>query len=170
VIPLLQRKYRVISLFFNPNIHPEEEYILRLEEMKNVSEHFGAEIVIPEYRPELWDRAVEGYRELPEKSVRCWECYRMRLEETARRASELGAGWFTTTLSVSPHKIYREIVRSAEKAAEIHGVRFHHEDFKKKDGFRISVEKSRELSLTRQDYCGCILSLREAEKRRNSRH
>jgi predicted adenine nucleotide alpha hydrolase (AANH) superfamily ATPase len=90
----------------------------------------------------------------------------MRLEETARKAAELEMDLFTTTLSVSPHKIYRCIVQEGESAAERHGVRFLAEDFKKRDGFKISVERSRKLGLTRQDYCGCLLSLEEAKKRR----
>jgi len=167
VIPHLQENYIVKNFFFNPNIHPAEEYDIRLEEMKMVSEQFGTELEYGEYRPELWDKAVEPYRDLPERSRRCWECYRLRLDETARIASRLGIEIFTTTLSVSPHKVYSKILETGRKAAEKYGVRFHEEDFKKKDGFKLSVEKSRELGLTRQDYCGCILSLREAEKRRN---
>ncbi|MFO7915119.1 MAG: epoxyqueuosine reductase QueH [Candidatus Krumholzibacteriales bacterium] len=167
VIPHLQDRYIVKTLFFNPNIQPEEEYNIRLEEMKLVAKRFGADLEYGEYRPELWDEAVSPYRHLPEKSRRCWECYGLRMEETARRASGMGMDIFTTTLSVSPHKVYRKILETGRMAAEKYGVRFHDGDFKKRDGFKLSVEKSRELGLTRQDYCGCILSLKEAEERRN---
>ena len=166
VIPHLQDRYIVKNLFFNPNIHPMEEYNIRLSEMKLVSEHFGTVLEYGKCRPELWNKAVAPYRHLPERSRRCWECYHLRLEETAKKASELGIEFFTTTLSVSPHKIYRKILEAGRIAAEKYGIQFHEEDFKKKNGFKLSVEKSRELGLTRQHYCGCILSLREAEERR----
>jgi len=166
VVPHLQKKFRVINYFYNPNIQPAAEYFLRLDEMRIVSDHFETGLEIPEYHPEEWENTVEPFRDLPEKSRRCWECYRLRLEETARKAAELGIRSFATTLSVSPHKVYSRIVEAGETAERLHGVNFYAEDFKKQNGFKISVRRSRELDLTRQDYCGCILSLREAEERR----
>ena len=113
--------------------------------------------------------AVAPFRHLPERSERCWTCYRLRLEKTAAEAARMGFGIFTTTLSVSPHKVHGRIVAEGEAAASKHGITFLPEDFKKKDGFRISVEKSRDMGLTRQDYCGCIYSRREADERRAGR-
>ncbi|MBD3180631.1 MAG: hypothetical protein GF417_14215 [Candidatus Latescibacteria bacterium] len=166
VIPHLQNRYRVTGYFFNPNIHPAGEYRLRLKEMKMVSEQFGSGLETAEYQPERWEEAIDRFRHLPERSERCWACYYLRLEETARRAAELDIGRFTTTLPVSPHKVYSRVVEAGQRAAGIHGVEFHAEDFKKKNGFKISVERSRELGITRQNYCGCYLSRREADERR----
>ena len=167
VLGHLQERFVVMSYYYNPNIEPEKEYLLRLEEMKLVCEELGIELIEGPYDTEDWWRNIEPHKHLPEKSERCWACYGVRLEETARKTAELGIGLFTTTLSVSPHKIHSCIVREGEAAAERHHVRFLAEDFKKRDGFKISVERSRELGLIRQDYCGCLLSLEEAQKRRN---
>ncbi len=168
VLQHLKSSYRVTAYYYNPNIQPESEYSHRLDEMRDVCDGLGVELIEGPYDTENWWKAIDAHKHLPEKSERCWACYGLRLEETARKAAELGIGLFTTTLSVSPHKIHSFIVREGEAAAERHEIRFLAEDFKKKDGFRISVERSQKLGLTRQDYCGCLLSLDEAKKRRES--
>ncbi len=166
VLAHLGERYAVTAYYYNPNIQPREEYVLRLEEMRRVCEELRVPLLEGPYDTDGWWSRIEPYRELPERSERCWHCYRLRLDETARKARESGICLFTTTLSVSPHKVYRRIVSEGEAAAERHGVRFLGEDFKKRDGFKISVERSGELGLTRQDYCGCLLSLEEAKRRR----
>jgi predicted adenine nucleotide alpha hydrolase (AANH) superfamily ATPase len=165
VLEHLAKSYDVTAYFYNPNIHPPEEHALRLAEMRRVCAGLGMTLIEGEYRELRWWKEITPHRGLPEKSERCWVCYRIRLEETARKAAELGIPLFTTTLSVSPHKVYSEIVRIGEECARRFGVRFLAEDFKKRDGFKISVTRSRELGLTRQDYCGCLMSLEEAKKR-----
>ncbi|HSG27823.1 MAG TPA: epoxyqueuosine reductase QueH [Candidatus Krumholzibacterium sp.] len=167
VLEYLSGRYDVTAFYFNPNIQPESEYTLRLGEMDKVCRGLGIPMIDGGYRPELWDEQVRPFRDLPEKSERCWTCYRYRFEETARVAAAKGFGIFTSTLSVSPHKIHARIIEEGEKAAARHGIGFLTEDFKKKDGFRLSVEKSIELGLTRQDYCGCLYSLAEARARRS---
>jgi predicted adenine nucleotide alpha hydrolase (AANH) superfamily ATPase len=159
-------RYEVTAYFFNPNIHPDAEYALRLAEMRSVCEALGVRLVEGERDGGRWSEEIEPYRGLPERSERCWTCYRVRLEETARMAAELGIPLFTTTLSVSPHKSYERIAVLGAAAGAKHGVAFLAEDFKKKDGFKISVARSRERGLTRQDYCGCPMSLEEANRRR----
>ena len=166
VLAHLGERFRVTAYYYNPNIQPEEEYRLRLEEMRMVCKGLGVPLLEGPSDTDAWWRRIEPFRDLPERSERCWNCYGLRLEETARKAKELGFHLFTTTLSVSPHKDHRRIVSEGEAAAERHGLRFIAEDFKKKDGFKISVERSRDLHLTRQDYCGCLLSLEEARRRR----
>jgi predicted adenine nucleotide alpha hydrolase (AANH) superfamily ATPase len=168
VLEHLAESYEVTAFFFNPNIHPREEYQLRLEEMRRVCERLGVSLVEGEYRTLHWWKEIDPYKHLPEKSERCWACYRMRLGETARKAAELGIPIFTTTLSVSPHKVHSEIVRVGEEIARSFGLTFLAEDFKKHDGYKKSVARSKELGLTRQDYCGCLLSLREAKGRKSS--
>lgn len=168
VLEHLAERYEVTAFFFNPNIHPDDEYALRLAEMRSVCEGLGLRLVEGECPKELWWNEVLPFKNLPEKSERCWTCYRFRLEETARKAAETGIPLFTTTLSVSPHKSYERIVAIGKEAAEKHGVEFLAEDFKKKDGFKISVARSRERNIIRQDYCGCLMSLEEAKRRRDA--
>ncbi len=168
VLEHLAGTYEVTAYFFNPNIHPDEEYALRLAEMRSVCGGLALRFVEGDFSKDRWWKEILPFRELPEKSERCWTCYRFRLEETARKAAELGIPLFTTTLSVSPHKSYERIALFGGEAAAKHGVEFLAEDFKKKDGFKISVARSRERGLTRQDYCGCIMSREEALKRREN--
>jgi predicted adenine nucleotide alpha hydrolase (AANH) superfamily ATPase len=166
VLEYLQRVYDVTAYYYNPNIQPEAEYLLRLGEMGTLCGRLGITLIEGPRDFEGWDRAIAPYSHLPEKSERCRICYRLRLEETARKTAADGFGLFTTTLSVSPHKIHPWIVEEGADAGGRHGVEFLGEDFKKKGGFQESCRKSRELGLTRQDYCGCLFSLSEARERR----
>jgi len=168
VLAHLAERYEVTAYFFNPNIHPESEYQLRLEEMRRVCGRLDVRLIEGSYRNLRWWKEIVPYKDLPERSERCWKCYRFRMEATAKKAAEIGIALFTTTLSVSPHKAHDKIAAiGAELAAEFE-IEFLAEDFKKKDGFKISIERSHELGLTRQDYCGCLMSLEEAQKRRES--
>lgn len=169
VLEHLAETHEVTAYFFNPNIHPDAEHELRLAEMHAVCAGLGIPLVVGDNPSERWRSAVGPFRDLPERSERCWTCYRFRIEETARKAAELGIPLFTTTLSVSPHKSYERIAAIGREAAAKHGVEFLAEDFKKKDGFKISVARSRERGLTRQDYCGCPMSLEEARRRNEER-
>jgi len=169
VVELLARSYRPTALFYNPNIHPEDEYLLRLEDMRSVCRSLGVELLEGARDTDAWIERTTPWAHLPERSERCAACFRLRLDETARTARELGIGIFTTTLSVSPHKIHAMVVEAGNAAAERYGVEFLARDFKKQDGFRISCERSRRLGLRRQDYCGCPQSLEEARRRRIQR-
>ncbi len=169
VLPHLAEKYSVTAFFYNPNIQPEDEYNLRLEETSSLCTLIGIDLIEGECEISRWSECIEPYRSLPERSERCWSCYGLRIDKTAEQAAVLGFDCFTSTLSVSPHKVHARIVEAGERAALKHGVRFHPEDFKKKNGFKISVERSRELHITRQDYCGCLMSLEEAGRRRAGR-
>ena len=168
VLAHLAEAYEATAYFYNPNIHPESEYQLRLGEMRRVSERLGLRLIEGSYRNLRWWKEIWPFKDLPEKSARCWACYRFRLEATAKKAAELGISLFTTTLSVSPHKIHERIAAIGVEEAARYGIEFLAEDFKKRDGFKISIERSREIGLTRQDYCGCFMSLEEARKRRET--
>jgi predicted adenine nucleotide alpha hydrolase (AANH) superfamily ATPase len=170
VLPYLSERFDVTALFFNPNIQPEKEYRLRLAEMRLVCSKLEVPLLEGPYEPEDWRLIIDPYRDLPERSKRCWECYGLRLRWTAQKASELGIELFTSTLSVSPHKVHSRIVEAGDAAAGgVGGLKFLAEDFKKGDGFKISVQRSREFGLTRQDYCGCLLSLEESRRRKRER-
>ena len=165
VLAHLAESYEVTAYFYNPNIHPESEYRLRLEEMRRVCGRLDIRLIEGSYRNLRWWKEITPYRDLPEKSDRCWTCYRFRMEAAAKKAAEIGAPLFTTTRSVSPHKAHERIAAIGAALAAEYGVEFLAEDFKKKDGFKHSVERSRALGLTRQDYCGCLMSFEEARKR-----
>jgi predicted adenine nucleotide alpha hydrolase (AANH) superfamily ATPase len=170
-VPLqrLQGRFQTVVFFYGPNIHPRGEYLLRLEGQRTVCERLGVELVEGPYRPADWGRAVRGYRELPEGSLRCESCYRLRMVATARLARERGLGFFAVTLTVSRHKNSKVLERIGREVARAEGVAYLAEDFKKQDGYNQSVRRSRELGLHRQDYCGCSLSLTEALERRRRR-
>ncbi|MDD3642488.1 MAG: epoxyqueuosine reductase QueH [Candidatus Krumholzibacteria bacterium] len=170
VLEHLAGRFDVTALFYNPNIQPESEYRLRLGEMPAVCRPLGIELIEGHREPGAWEALIAPVAHLPEGGERCRVCYRMRLDETARAAARLGIALIATTLSVSPHKVWPMIVEQGRAAAARAGVEFLEEDFKKRGGFGISCERSRELGLTRQDYCGCLPSLEEARRRRSSPH
>lgn len=151
--------FRVTGYFHNPNIHPPSEYLKRRDEAEKVARRLGFPLIVPEYHPDGWLRLVRGLEKEPERGKRCDICFRMNLRATALKARDLGFPFFTTTLSISPHKDYRRIVEIGRDAAEEFGVRFLGVNFKKQDGFKRSLEISRELGLYRQRYCGCRYSI-----------
>ncbi|NTV52128.1 MAG: epoxyqueuosine reductase QueH [Candidatus Firestonebacteria bacterium] len=156
----LAADYDVVGYFHNPNIHPLEEYVRRAEEAKRVGRILGFTLEPALYAPDAWDRAVAGLENEPETGARCTACFRHNLMAAAAKARELKIYWFTTTLTISPHKSSARIFEIGREAAAAHGVRFLETDFKKKDGFKRSLEMSKELNLYRQNYCGCKYSLR----------
>jgi len=170
-VPLerLRDDYDLTVYFYGPNIHPEKEYRERLEGQRKVCLNTGIELIEGPYRPADWGRAIRVYRDLPEGSLRCESCYRLRMIRTARLARERGFDFFCVTLSVSRHKNSKVLERIGREVAQAVGVAYLAEDFKKRDGYNQSVRRSRELGLYRQDYCGCSISLAEALQRRRRR-
>ncbi len=165
VYGLFSGSHDVTVFFYNPNIAPPEEYGRRLSELERFSRLAGFPLVAGDYNAKEWTRRVGKYADLGERSQRCWECYRFRLEESFRKAKELGIDAVTTSLSISPHKDAAMINAIGRELEGSSGVAFMEGDFKKNDGFRRSVELSREYGFYRQDYCGCIYSKRESEAR-----
>ena len=152
------------AYFYNPNIHPEEEYLLRLSEFRRYASIVGLDFTEGEYDTEHWFRIVRGYENEPEGGKRCEICYRDRLEKTAILAKELSNTeektytHIATTLTVGPTKKAGIINEIGEKVAKNYGLEFVSGDFKKHDGFKISCELSKQFNLYRQKYCGCIFS------------
>lgn len=160
----LRDRFWVTGFFYNPQIEPYDEYERRLADTHKVAKAMGFELTVGEHDLDRWMEAVKGLETEPEKGRRCEVCYGFRLEETARIAASGGFDYFTTTLSVSPHKSFDWLCEMGERLAQKYGVRFLAEDFKKQEGFKRSLKWSDELSLYRQDYCGCLPSS-EARKR-----
>ncbi len=161
VLGLLRADYEVSGYFYNPNIHPREEYDLRLEEARNVARILNMKLIEGKYDDQQWFDITQKFKKEPEKGRRCDVCYALRLERTARKASELGFEIFTTVMSLSPSKKADVLNRMGKMFARKHRVDFLVADFKKKDGFKKSVEMSREHGLYRQNYCGCLYSQRK---------
>jgi len=165
VLGLLRADYEVIGYFYNPNIHPREEYDLRLEETRKVARILNVNLIEGEYNDQWWFEITQKFKEEPERGRRCDVCYALRLEKTAREASELGFEIFTTVMSLSPLKKADVLNRMGKMFARKHRVDFLAADFKKKDGFKKSVEMSRKHELYRQDYCGCLYSKRQTKRK-----
>lgn len=166
VIGLLKADFDVTGFFYNPNIHPAGEYSLRLEETRRVGRILHVPLVEGSYDEAEWFKRTEGLEDEPEKGRRCDICYAMRLEKAARLAVERSFDIFATVMSLSPWKKSDVLNRLGVELGRAQGKAFLEADFKKKDGFRKSIELSRSLGLYRQDYCGCIYSLRAREAAR----
>lgn len=155
---LLSKGIDVKGLWFNPNIHPEDEYARRLASLERLEGLWNLEI-------EFIDRF--GLNEFLKKNkndeLRCIRCYRMRLEETAIVAKKMGLDGFTTTLLVSPYQKFDHIISIGKELEKMHSIPFYVEDFRV--GYRQNIGLSKELGLYRQKYCGCIYSLSEARGR-----
>ena len=163
VLERLRDHFRVTVLYYNPNIEPEEEYLHRRAEQQRLIGILGGDIGwLPcEYGHEAFEAFAPGLAGEPEGGKRCLACFALRLNETAEQAKRHGFEYFTTTLSVSPHKNAENVNRAGEEAAARFGVKYLYADFKKKNGYLRSLQLSAEYGLYRQDYCGCTYSRNE---------
>lgn len=162
----LKDEYEITAFFYNPNIYPREEYYRRLEETRKYCGEIGVQLAEGPFDPERWVELTRGLENEPEGGERCRICIEMRLDTAARYARENGFDVVCTVLTVSPHKNARMVEEIGKSVGEREQIVFLPQDFKKKDGFRRSIELSHVHELYRQDYCGCEPSLRESEKRR----
>jgi predicted adenine nucleotide alpha hydrolase (AANH) superfamily ATPase len=158
VSQLLKQVYEVRLFFYNPNIWPKTEYDKRLAEAEKVAKAFSLQLIKGEYGHDRWLEAVRGCESDPEGGKRCLICYRYRLERAAKLARELACQYFSTTLTVSPHKDVLAINKIGRELAASFGIEFLAKDFKKQNGFKKSSILSRQLGLYRQNYCGCEFS------------
>lgn len=169
VLERLGSYFDVTVFFYNPNIAPGAEYERRLETVRLLLDSMPlerpAKLLEGEYDTEAFTAAARDMEEEPEGGIRCGACFGLRLGQTARMAKRLGIGWYTFTLSISPHKNAALLNKLGGDAAAQHGVLWLPSDFKKRDGYKRSIELSRQYGLYRQDYCGCAYSLRDREAR-----
>ncbi len=157
---LKSENFEITGFFYNPNIHPEEEYNLRLENVKKVALKNNISLLPSLYEPKEWHKKIKGYERAKEGGKRCELCIKMRLIATGKRAKEGGFDIFGTTLSTGLNKDSRIINLYGANISESIGVPFYLSDFKKRGGFQKGVLLSKEIGLYRQRYCGCIYSLR----------
>ena len=171
VLEYLSQYFKITVCYYNPNIYPEEEYDKRVEEQKRLIKELSVknpvEFIEGRFEPAEFYDTVRGLEQVEEGGERCFACFRLRLEETAKLAKKLGADYFTTTLSISPHKNAQKLNEIAGELSQIYDIKNLPSDFKKREGYKRSVELSAEYHLYRQDYCGCVFSQREAELRRS---
>lgn len=169
VLEYLSRYFDITVFYYNPNIYPPREYEKRVEEQQELIQKLP--VIHPirflegTYEPKDFYKAVKGLEQIPEGGERCFACYRLRMEEAARMASEGGFEYFTTTLSISPLKNAEKINEIGEELGRRYQVKHLPSDFKKKNGYKRSVELSGIYGLYRQDYCGCVFSQKEREEK-----
>lgn len=158
----LANYFEITVLYYNPNISPKEEFEKRFAEQKRLVESMPAKhkitLIKGEYNYEDFEKIARGYEDVPEGGERCFRCYRLRLSRAAELAREKGFDYFCTTLSISPLKNSQKINEIGYELEKEYGVVWLPSDFKKREGYKRSIELSREYNLYRQNFCGCIYS------------
>ena len=158
----LKETYDLTGYFYNPNIHPRDEYVRRLEEAKKVAGIVGFRLIEGPYDDQRWFAFTQKHKHAPEKGTRCDICYSLRLQKTSLEAAQEGFDLFTTILSLSPWKKADVLNRIGIMFGRRYRIPFLESNFKKKDGFRKSVELSQRHHLYRQNYCGCLYSQKKS--------
>lgn len=160
VIELLDGYFDLLLYFYDPNIHPKKEYEKRRDEAREHADRKGLAFVEGPYDVKKWHALVEGHEGDSERGERCRLCYDMRMSEAARFARDNECQYFTTVLSISPHKDAGKINEIGYQLEGRYELKYLPADFKKKEGYKKSIELSKEYGLFRQDYCGCVYSKR----------
>ena len=162
VISLLSNYFRITVYYYNPNISPYDEYQKRVQEqirfINELDTKYKVDFIEGDYEHELFLKATEGLENELEGGKRCFLCYNQRLEKTAIIAKENNFDYFCTTLTVSPYKNSQKLNEIGKLLEDKYGVNYLLSDFKKNEGYKKSIELSKEYNLYRQDYCGCKYS------------
>lgn len=165
VLEKISKYFKITILFYNPNITDYSEYLKRKEELKRLIKEVGYDIEVMDcdYDKEKFISMALGLEDKKEGDIRCYKCYKLRLEKTALVAKENNFDYFTTTLSISPYKNSKWLNEIGKELSVKYKVDYLYADFKKKNGYKRSIELSNIYHLYRQDYCGCIYSKVERE-------
>ena len=162
VLEYLSRYFSIVLFYYNPNISPQQEYEKRVAEVRRLLQEMPlagpVTLTLGDYEPERFFDLAKGHEAEPEGGDRCTLCYRLRLTEAAQAAKDLACDYFTTTLSISPYKNAEKLNTIGAELAKEYGVPYLFSDFKKRNGYKRSIELSREYHLYRQNYCGCVYS------------
>lgn len=174
VLEYLSRYFDITACFYNPNISPKSEYDYRAQELIRLTQEIPLSrpvlCRISDYDPVAFAAIAKGLESEPEGGERCTACYRLRLTETAKIAASEGFDYFTTTLSISPLKDAVRLNAIGGELSQQYGVPYLYSDFKKREGYKRSIQLSAEHNLYRQDYCGCAFSKAEAERRKENKN
>ena len=169
----LSEYFNIIVFYYNPNISYSEEYEYRLSEEKRLISEMkfknSVKIIDSRYEPNEFFYIAKGLENEPEGGRRCLECFKLRLDESCKKAKEIGADYITTTLTISPLKNAQALNEIGSECAKNHGVNWLFSDFKKREGYKRSIILSKEYNLYRQNYCGCIFSKHQAELRESEK-
>ena len=162
VISVLKDYFDITILYYNPNISPIQEYEKRKQEQINFIKQLdcGIKIMNCDYDYDVYEKCIKGLENEKEGGARCLKCFRLRLEKTAKLASINNFDYFCTTLTVSPYKNSQVINSIGKELMDIYNVKWLYSDFKKEEGYKHSIALSKQYNLYRQDYCGCIYSIR----------
>lgn len=164
VISTLTNFFNITILYYNPNIYPKEEYLKRKEEQKKLLNKIESinklNIIDCDYDNEVYEQTIKGLEKEKEGGARCYKCFSLRLEKTAKIGEENNYDYFSTTLTISPHKNSKIINIIGKSLEEKYNIKWLYSDYKKKDGYKKSIELSKKYNLYRQNYCGCIYSKR----------
>lgn len=167
----LSQYFRITVFYYNPNLYPPEEYAKRAAEQKRLIDELQVKHPVSflegEFDAKKFACMAKGLEKEPEGGARCFACYRLRLEETAKTAAKAGFDYFTTTLSISPLKDAQKLNEIGQELSEKYHIDYLYSDFKKKGGYQRSVELSGQYHLYRQDYCGCVFSYQERREQQN---
>ena len=162
VLEYLSEYFKITVFFYNPNINPESEYTKRILELQRLIASMNLKhpvsFIAGQYDSERFYEMAKGLETVKEGGERCFKCYELRLREAAEIAKEGEFEYFTTTLSISPHKNAQKLNEIGQRLGEEYGVEYLLSDFKKKNGYKRSIELSEEYGLYRQNYCGCVFS------------
>lgn len=162
VLEYLSEYFQITVFFYNPNIDPESEYTKRILELQRLISSMNfkhpVSFIAGQYDSDRFYEMAKGLETVKEGGERCFKCYELRLREAAEIAKEGEFEYFTTTLSISPHKNAQKLNEIGQRLGEEYGVEYLLSDFKKKNGYKRSIELSEEYGLYRQNYCGCVFS------------
>ncbi len=168
VLERIANHFEITIFYYNPNITEKEEYEKRIEEIKKlislIHPKYKVSLLEGNYEPDKFFTMAKGLEGEPERGKRCYKCYNLRLEETAKVAEQHNFPYFCTTLTLSPHKNSNWINEIGENLDSNYQTTYLYSDFKKREGYKRSIELSKEYDLYRQDYCGCIFSKREKKE------
>lgn len=167
VLEYLSDFFEITVFYYNPNIYPDSEYTKRVEEQQtligDMTFQYPVSFIEGNYDTAKFYEMAKGLEKVKEGGERCFRCYELRLRETAKLAAKQGFDYFTTTLSISPMKNAQKLNEIGAQLAGKYGVPYLFSDFKKKNGYKRSIELSGEYGLYRQDYCGCVFSMKERQ-------
>lgn len=173
VLEYLSDYFEITVFYYNPNIFPESEYTKRILEQQMLIQDMNVKhpvsFLAGSYERERFYEIAKGLEHLKEGGDRCFKCYELRLEEAAKIATEGEFDYFTTTLSISPMKNAEKLNEIGNKVGVTYGVSYLQSDFKKKNGYKRSIELSKEFGLYRQDYCGCEFSFRDRQREKKEK-
>ncbi|MDU1827923.1 epoxyqueuosine reductase QueH [Anaerococcus sp.] len=162
--------FDIDMFYYNPMIYPRSELDKRTKQVEILASRMGLDgkIIVPENNITDFANIAKKRRELPEGGKACYDCYKLRLEEAAKYTGENDYDYFCTTLSISPYKNSKWINQIGKALEENYGVKYLYSDFKKRNGYKISIDLSKQYDLYRQSYCGCIFSYKEMQEHKKN--